>query len=338
MMRVSFADRLNRLFDSVYPPGGYPYSSAAVVAGVRETGTPMSAPYLSQLRSGKRDNPSAATMVALAKFFGVDPAYFTDDEYADQLDEELKALSHVREHRVRLPTADRSGGITQSHGRHRAVENEFAADAVASLTFDMAALADRLNKLFDSTLKPSGIPYSSEEVASALQEDGLPIPANVIARLRSGTGEPPGRPTLEAIAFFFDVSLDSFTDGSHSQETRDLLVKSEVSSGNDSARGSTTQPDAVSSRVRFDEIGRFVSGLAKSSIRCLDAPAPDLDRARRLMALASALGTYASRADGEFVDIPATLRTALTETWTSVDAEMILDRGFHNHRSASSPA
>jgi hypothetical protein len=313
-MRLSFAERLNRLFDTVYPPGRRPYSSAEVVAGFRERGMSMSAPYLSQLRSGKRDNPSAATMATLAKFFGVDPAYFTDDEYADRLDEELKALSRVREHRVRLPSADPSSS-TQSHGKHRVVDDAPTADTVAFLRLDITTLADRLNKLFDTTLKPSGVPYSSEEVASALQEDGLPIPASLISRLRSGTGELPGRPTLEAIAFFFDVSPDCFTEDSHSQGAHDLLVTSEARSGHSSAHSSARGTDVASSRMRFDDIGRCVSGLAESSIRYLDAQPPDLDRARRLMALASDLGIFVSRSDGEFVDVPRSLRSALSETW-----------------------
>jgi transcriptional regulator with XRE-family HTH domain len=336
MTRLSFAERLNRLFDTVYPPDRYPYSSAAVVAGVRATGTPMSAPYLSQLRSGNRDNPSAATMAALAKFFGVDPAYFTDDEYADEFDDKLKALSHAREHGVRLPSADRFGEITESHVKYRGVENDSAAAKGTPVTLDMATLANQLNTLFDTTLKPGGIPWSSEEVASTLQEDGFPITASVIARLRSGLGELPGRPTMEGIAYFFNVSPDSFADDSHPPETYHGSVLSEVSSGHGSAGSPTTEPDIASFRVRFDDIGRCVSGLAESSIHCLDAPGPDLDRVRRLMALVSGLGAFVSRSDGKFSDIPASLRVALTETWTSIDAEKILDRAFGTHRSASS--
>jgi transcriptional regulator with XRE-family HTH domain len=113
---MSFADKLNRLFDTVHPPGRRPYTSAEVVAGLRANGTPMSAPYLSQLRSGNRDNnPSTATVVALANFFGIDPAYFTDDKYAEQLDEKLDALAQLR---------GRGKNVDESMytGRHRAAE------------------------------------------------------------------------------------------------------------------------------------------------------------------------------------------------------------------------
>jgi transcriptional regulator with XRE-family HTH domain len=115
-VRTSFAARLNRLFETVYPPGRRAHTSAEVVAALGARGISMSAPYLSQLRSGNRDNPSTAVMAALADFFGIDLAYFTDDEYSAKLDEELGALERLR------------GGIESESlrpygGRHRAVES-----------------------------------------------------------------------------------------------------------------------------------------------------------------------------------------------------------------------
>lgn len=61
----------------------------------------MSAPYLSQLRSGNRTNPSTATMAALANFFRIKTAYFTDDEYYEKLVQELAWLAAVRVDGVR---------------------------------------------------------------------------------------------------------------------------------------------------------------------------------------------------------------------------------------------
>ncbi|MDD4867842.1 MAG: helix-turn-helix transcriptional regulator [Mycobacterium sp.] len=100
-MSTTFAARLNRLFDTVYPPGRGPHTSAEVIAALKAEGITMSAPYLSQLRSGNRTNPSAATMAALANFFRIKPAYFTDDEYYEKLDKELTFLATVRQDGVR---------------------------------------------------------------------------------------------------------------------------------------------------------------------------------------------------------------------------------------------
>jgi transcriptional regulator with XRE-family HTH domain len=100
-MSTTFAARLNRLFDTVYPPGRGPHTSAEVIAALKAEGITMSAPYLSQLRSGNRTNPSTATMAALANFFRIKPAYFTDDEYYEKLDKELAWLSTMRDEGVR---------------------------------------------------------------------------------------------------------------------------------------------------------------------------------------------------------------------------------------------
>ena len=100
-MSTTFAARLNRLFDTVYPPGRGPHTSAEVIAALKAEGVTMSAPYLSQLRSGNRTNPSAATMAALANFFRIKPAYFTDDDYYEKLDEELAWLATMRVDGVR---------------------------------------------------------------------------------------------------------------------------------------------------------------------------------------------------------------------------------------------
>jgi transcriptional regulator with XRE-family HTH domain len=100
-MSTTFAARLNRLFDTVYPPGRGPHTSAEVIAALKAEGVTMSAPYLSQLRSGNRTNPSTATMAALANFFRIKPAYFTDDEYYEKLDKELAFLSAMRDENIR---------------------------------------------------------------------------------------------------------------------------------------------------------------------------------------------------------------------------------------------
>jgi transcriptional regulator with XRE-family HTH domain len=110
-MSTTFAARLNRLFDTVYPPGRGPHTSAEVIAALKAEGVTMSAPYLSQLRSGNRTNPSSTTMTALANFFRIKPAYFTDDEYYEKLDQELSWLAVMRDEGVRR-IAVRAAGLS----------------------------------------------------------------------------------------------------------------------------------------------------------------------------------------------------------------------------------
>src|SRR6202035_4283653 len=110
-MSTTFAARLNRLFDTVCPPGRGPHTSAEVIAALKAEGITMSAPYLSQLRSGNRTNPSSTTMAALANFFRIKPAYFTDDEYYEKLDTELSWMITMRDEGVRR-IATRARGLS----------------------------------------------------------------------------------------------------------------------------------------------------------------------------------------------------------------------------------
>ncbi|MGV0625903.1 transcriptional regulator [Mycolicibacter minnesotensis] len=113
-MSATFAVRLNRLFDVVYPPGRGPHTSAEVIAALKAEGVTMSAPYLSQLRSGNRTNPSTTTMAALANFFRIKPAFFTDDAYYAKLDAELSWLDSVRDSGVRRIATQAVGLSPQS--------------------------------------------------------------------------------------------------------------------------------------------------------------------------------------------------------------------------------
>jgi transcriptional regulator with XRE-family HTH domain len=91
-----------------------------VIAALKSEGVTMSAPYLSQLRSGNRTNPSTATMAALANFFRIKSAYFTDDEYYEKLDKELSWLATMRDdgvRRIALAAAELS-----PEGRQQAAE------------------------------------------------------------------------------------------------------------------------------------------------------------------------------------------------------------------------
>jgi transcriptional regulator with XRE-family HTH domain len=74
--RRTFADRLNFLFETVRPQGETrEYTNSEVAAA-----TDISGSYVGYLRKGIRDNPSVETVQALARFFGVRPSYFVDDE------------------------------------------------------------------------------------------------------------------------------------------------------------------------------------------------------------------------------------------------------------------
>jgi len=107
----SLADRLNCLFETIRPPGRAPYSNEEVARAVREEGGDISRAYLSYLRNGERTNPTFQHLQALARFFGVTPAYFFDDDVAAEVNAQLDLVVLLRDAEVRA-VALRAAGLS----------------------------------------------------------------------------------------------------------------------------------------------------------------------------------------------------------------------------------
>ncbi len=67
-----FQERLNQLFAA----SDRRLTNREVSKGIRGEGCPISVPYLSQLRSGRRSSPSDEIVNALTNYFSVPPGYF----------------------------------------------------------------------------------------------------------------------------------------------------------------------------------------------------------------------------------------------------------------------
>lgn len=115
----SFAARLNRLFATIYPPGRGPFTGQELVRALSMRGMRLSAPYLSQLRTGDRKRPSEQTIDLIAEFFGIRGEYFTEPEsgYAQWLDSELGWLELAHNPGVRQLTTMLTGVDTDSRER-----------------------------------------------------------------------------------------------------------------------------------------------------------------------------------------------------------------------------
>jgi len=97
----TLAEKLESLFRAVHPRGRE-YTHEEVARGAEALGGPtISATYVWQLRKGHRDNPTKRHLEALAGFFGVPPAYFFDEESAEQVASELELLAALRDEDVR---------------------------------------------------------------------------------------------------------------------------------------------------------------------------------------------------------------------------------------------
>jgi transcriptional regulator with XRE-family HTH domain len=74
-----FCTQLNALFSS----SKVGLTNLDVAREVRRRGCPLSTPYLSQLRTGVRTNPSNLVVDALADYFNVSPDFFFDPHGSD---------------------------------------------------------------------------------------------------------------------------------------------------------------------------------------------------------------------------------------------------------------
>ncbi|MFE2552085.1 helix-turn-helix domain-containing protein [Streptomyces sp. NPDC059355] len=109
--RPVLAVRLDDLFKTVRPKGRR-WTNAEVAEELKRVNPEIKAGgvYLSQLRTGKRSNPSPDLLAALARFFGVSVAYFFDDEVAESVLGEIAAIEALRQAGVRS-VAMRAAGM-----------------------------------------------------------------------------------------------------------------------------------------------------------------------------------------------------------------------------------
>ncbi|MFI9626625.1 helix-turn-helix domain-containing protein [Streptomyces sp. NPDC052042] len=115
----SLADKLNHLFVKTEPIGRPPYTVEEVARVISAAGTPISGSYIWLLRRGQRNNPTLRHLEGLAKFFGVPPAYFFDDQVAAAVNAELSLLTALRDAKVQkiaLRTAGLSAKSLESIG------------------------------------------------------------------------------------------------------------------------------------------------------------------------------------------------------------------------------
>ena len=97
----TLADKVNWLIERAHPAGRGPYSNnevAELVKGV--TGEEVSYTTIWKLRNGQSKNPQMRLIEALAKTFGVPPAFFFDDydeKQAGLLEEQVELLALIRD-------------------------------------------------------------------------------------------------------------------------------------------------------------------------------------------------------------------------------------------------
>jgi transcriptional regulator with XRE-family HTH domain len=100
----TLADRMNWLISTAHPAGRGPYTNAEVAALIRKiTGEPVSYTTIWKLRNGQATNPQKRLIEAIARTFGVRPAFFFgdhDENQAGLIQEEAEMLAMIRDARI----------------------------------------------------------------------------------------------------------------------------------------------------------------------------------------------------------------------------------------------
>ena len=122
----TLADKVNWLIERAHPVGRGPYSLQELSDLIqRATGEEVSYTTIWKLRNGQAQNPQKRVIEALAKTFGVPPAFFFDDydtQAAGLLQEQVEMLALIRD-----------SGITAVQLRAIAALPDDARQAVVSL-------------------------------------------------------------------------------------------------------------------------------------------------------------------------------------------------------------
>lgn len=123
------ADRLNHLFATVPRQDGKGYfTNEQAAAALTAAGTHVSDAYIGQLRNGKRNNPSARHLAAIAELFAVPVDYFFNPEVAANIDNDLRLLSAIRDSGIK-------GLALRAHG--------LSSETIASL----ASIIEQVRKI-----------------------------------------------------------------------------------------------------------------------------------------------------------------------------------------------
>lgn len=138
-MTKALAERIDCLFRTHRSPRGreYTYREAASAMSAHD-GVSFSSAYLWQLRTGAKDNPTIRHIEALARFFGVSPSYFFDNELTDLPEAELRLLAATKHGLPRSTDTSLVGlsdesldAVLQLAGRLRELEGLPCASGVA---------------------------------------------------------------------------------------------------------------------------------------------------------------------------------------------------------------
>ncbi|MEU6131356.1 helix-turn-helix transcriptional regulator [Saccharopolyspora sp. NPDC047091] len=120
------------------------------------------------------------------------------------------------------------------------------------------SFAARLRRLFDSVTKDGGEKYTATEVAAEITARGkVKVSKTYLYDLLNGQKTSPSWQLVQALADFFEVQLDYFSDDERAHDLNRqyeaLAVLGEAGAQRIAARASELTPEALESVMRFIE-------------------------------------------------------------------------------------
>ena len=110
------SSKLEHLFAIVPRADGGRYTNETASQALAAAGVRVSSVHLSHLRSGRRNNPSARLLAAIATLFGVDISYFFNSAVEEKANAELAALRSLSDSGVQ--NVMMRSGVSDKNLRH----------------------------------------------------------------------------------------------------------------------------------------------------------------------------------------------------------------------------
>jgi len=186
----SFAEKLDRLFTTIRRPDGSQFTMSDVASEISAAGdVKLSASYLSELRSGRKDNPNIWVVNAIAEYFGQPIEYFV-----------VEGMEPVQRGRTAPETITPDLGTIA--GRVRAVLRALKPNGVADPSNDqlirwMRQQGHEVNPAALAALRSEGN-LGSDDIVSALAKY-LGVPEAILIDEAAANAIIPTLPVLKAM-------------------------------------------------------------------------------------------------------------------------------------------
>ena len=195
--RPVIARALDYLLRTHKDDDGNSVSVENVAAAIDRKG--LSADYIYSLRSGRKRNPTVATLEALASYFGVPVGFFFSDPGSD-------AVSAA-------PAETKPGAATNAmKTADSATSGDQATPSRSSKADSKIDLSARIENLFTLRLRPGGESWTLRQVSAEAKERGVSLSTSFIHDLRRGVKDNPTKQQLECLADIFGVRVGYFFD------------------------------------------------------------------------------------------------------------------------------